>query len=344
MSEQTKIQWCDSTVNFWSGCTKVSAGCANCYAEARDKRHMIEDKDHWGKGASRLKHVGAVKQALAFNRRPWICDGCGEGRKNPQAFCEKPGCTCVTFHRRRIFSLSLGDWLDEEVPVEWLAEMLDTIRQCDQVIWILCTKRPEMFFGIENSEQYKQGRIEALQNHLADGELKRWLCLWANGHPPKNIWLLTSVEDQAAAYKRIPELLRIPAVVRGLSLEPLLEPVSVRWPVLHPIDLKPGIKTNEFDGLRKLNWLIIGGESGPNARPCNVDSIRFLVAQGKSAGVATFVKQLGSNSTGWGIDTKLKDVPMSDGNDGYLVANFKDKKGGDPAEWPAELRVQQWPA
>jgi protein gp37 len=64
MGSKTNISWCDSTINFWSGCTKVSPGCKNCYAEARDKRHMQESVDHWGKGAPRLKHVGAFRRYL----------------------------------------------------------------------------------------------------------------------------------------------------------------------------------------------------------------------------------------------------------------------------------------
>ena len=169
MSEQTKIAWCDSTVNFWSGCTKVSAGCAHCYAETRDKRHMIEKIDHWGKGAPRLKHTGAIKQARALNRKPWICDGCGRAFANENTPHDAPiladdGKTVVgyhhryshlvTYHRRRIFSLSLGDWLDAAVPIVWLAEMLDTLHRCDQVQWILCTKRPQLWRDPKNARLY----------------------------------------------------------------------------------------------------------------------------------------------------------------------------------------------
>ena len=74
-----------------------------------------------------------------------------------------------------------------------------------------------------------------------------------------------------------------------------------------------------------------------------MDWIRSLVAQGNAAGVATFVKQLGGNSTGWDCDEVIEDVAMTDGNDGFLVANFTDKKGGNMAEWPEDLRVQEWP-
>ena len=76
MSEQTKIQWADSTINWWEGCTKVSDGCKHCYAEARDKR--FTGGKLWGVGAPRRKSKSAVKDALAYNRKPWICDECGE--------------------------------------------------------------------------------------------------------------------------------------------------------------------------------------------------------------------------------------------------------------------------
>ena len=317
MSEQTKIQWCDSTVNFWSGCTKVSDGCKNCYAEARDKRHMQEAVDHWGKWAPRLKHVGAVKQALALNRRPFICDRCGldnmllgsDGRIECKA-CEYEQ---HDFHRRRIFSLSLGDWLDPEVPVYWFAEMLDTIRQCDQVQWILCTKRPELF---------EERVLAALEYGM---ESEDWAEAWMDGKPPHQVIVLTSVENQPMADLRVPQLLKIPAVCRGLSLEPLLGPVE--------------IPNSEFR-IPNLNWLIIGGESGTAARDCYVQWIRSLVQQGKSAGLAVFVKQLGAQPINQEIihDDKGNDAAVRSWN-----MNLKHPKGGDINEWPEDLQVQEWP-
>jgi protein gp37 len=301
MSEITKISWADSTVNFWSGCTKVSPGCANCYAEKLSDRNMkLPDGSKtigsWGKGAPRKWHNGAVKQAMRLNRKPWFC-----------------------FRRRRIFSLSLGDWLDPEVPVEWLAEMLDTIRKCDSVDWLLCTKRPELFF--ERLRSVWASRIcETGMQPFVD-----WLRRWGmNGKPPAHVWLLTSVENQEQANKRIPELMRIPAVVRGISLEPLLGPVSVeKW-------LPFGDDADRF-----VDWLVIGGESGHEARPCNVEWIRDLVKQGRDAGVAVHVKQLGANVVGG-------NAPLG-GVGTFYSMRLKDKKGGDPAEWPEDLRVREWP-
>lgn len=174
-------------------------------------------------------------------------------------------------HRRRIFSLSLGDWLDDEVPIEWLAEMLDTIRQCDQVTWILCTKGPENFTK----------RLVAAMQHNEDtgGNPKahEWMLAWcAAAVPPPNIILLTSVENQAMADKRIPELQKIPAACRGFSFEPLLS----------------GIIVPDWTG---ISWAIIGAESGPLRRYCSLAWVQSLVEQGKAAGVAVFVKQLSIN-------------------------------------------------
>jgi protein gp37 len=321
MSEQTKIQWCDSTINFWSGCTKVSPGCAHCYAEALSARNL-GNVGKWGKGAARKLHEAAFTNAILLNKRPWVCE-CGhwanthppEGR----LACVKCG---GELHRRRIFSLSLGDWLDPEVPIEWLARMLDTIRLCDQVTWILCTKRPELFekrlAEVLWYERNRTGERESMDGpKFAFGD---WVSEWLGGIPPKNVWLLTSVENQAMADERIPELLKIPAVVRGLSLEPLLGQVD--------------LNTSEKSGpMAPVDWLIVGGESGCGARTCNVSWLRSIISQGKEAGVPVFVKQIGAN---WlcDIHDDARDFKQSP----------KHSKGGDPAEWPEYLRVREFPS
>ena len=334
MFEQSNIAWTDSTLNFWEGCTKVSAGCLHCYAEARDRR--FTGGKLWGKGAERRKSKSAVKDALAFNRKPWICEKYGQ-----ECHCDG---VLHGRRRRRIFSLSLGDWLDDEVPIEWLAEMLETLRVCQDVTWILCTKRPENFkerltrvmIHFENTPETKQRTATW-----------KWVLDWVVGEKvPSNIIQLTSVENQAAADKRIPELLKIPAACRGLSLEPLLGAVDLSGWI--PCFNRDGVwqfdTDNQFEHNPPLDWLIIGGESGHNARPCKVDWIRSLVAQGKAAGVATFVKQVGSNPERGAADEpfeRIKNV-RKHGYDHHEAVPY-DKKGGDPAEWSADLRVQQWP-
>jgi protein gp37 len=252
----------------------------------------------------------------------------------------------MSYHRRRIFSLSLGDWLDDEVDIEWLAEMLDTIRQCPDVTWILCTKRPEDFF--DRMDEVMELEEEVTQEQLDSGKhtnSHNWILEWTrNENVPANIILLTSVENQATADKRIPELLKIPAACRGLSLEPLLGHV----------DLSGHIFSSSA-----INWLIIGGESGASARPCNVEWIRSLVKDGLDADCAVFVKQFGARPLlkpcrqhhfDWKYKTSNAKRPEEKmfAEDFYENQTmwrilFTDKKGGDPAEWMEHYRIQEWP-
>jgi protein gp37 len=238
-------------------------------------------------------------------------------------------------HRRRIFSLSLGDWLDAEVPIEWLSEMLDTIRQCDKVVWILCSKRPENFFSrLLDVQSFLSDNRNLLPPHLEASALKDWIARWLQCVPPKNVILLTSVENQATADVRIPQLLAIPAACRGLSLEPLLGSVdlsAVRW---------TSPKTGNHPCHIWIDWIIIGGESGPTARPCNVDWIRSLVAQGKAAGCSVFVKQLGAKPV---CDCSVAVESFSANCCQHFPNPIRDKKGGEISEWPQDLQVQQWP-
>jgi protein gp37 len=296
MSEKTNISWCDSTVNWWSGCTMVKdqhgglkeSGCARCYAKTRDDRMMIEPVSHWGKGAPRLKHSGAVKNALAMNRRPWICDNCGTAHATIPNLCTKskePGtqdCYSTNFHRRRIFSLSLGDWLDEEVQAIWLLEMLYTVMVCDQCVWILCTKRPENFSKLVGKVMDMANEDAFYSSNEYSGKLGVWLDAWLNRMTiPKNIIILASVENQDAAEQRIPELLKIPAACHGLSCEPLLSEVNLgEW---------------LFDEAKPLKWIIAGGESGQGARMCSIGWLNFLRIQCQETATAFFCKQLGSN-------------------------------------------------
>src|SRR5947209_9909116 len=124
MSQNTKIEWADDTHNFWRGCTKVSPGCANCYAE---KLVTTRLKGRWGKGAPRIR-IQDFDAPLRWNKKPWVCDGCGQHLpdRTVLGFGEhtRTGCSSKSWHRRRVFSLSLADFLDEEAPIEWLADTL----------------------------------------------------------------------------------------------------------------------------------------------------------------------------------------------------------------------------
>lgn len=344
MSEGTKISWCDDTVNVWSGCAEVGPGCVNCYARELAKR--FSTFGGWGKGAPRQLHESAFKLARKINRKPWVCDYCGR-----VGLCDKTGklttgmCQCrgmTTFHRRRIFSLSLGDWLDPEVPAEWLARMLDTVRQCPDVTWMLCTKRPEL---------WKERMREATRAVETQDNFKFIRDWYFDDDAPKHVITLTSVENQATADERIPHALRIPSACRGLSMEPLLGPVNLTRVHFPTGCLENVLKTEVsemakpiIDKLNGIDWIILGGESGPKARPCNVEWIRDLLRQGQAAQVPVFVKQVGQKVVWSDNPTEIVGGEL----DGLHVPNYelrrlKHSKGGDPAEWPADLRVREWP-
>ncbi len=221
---KTKIEWCDFTMNPWIGCSKVSPGCANCYAEALNHRW---GHSNWGPGVPRrVTSPSYWQQPLKWNRA-----------------AEKAG------ERHRVFCGSLCDVMDSEAPIgarSWLLALIEATPHLD---WLLLTKRPE---------------------------------LWAYSRLPPNVWVGVTVENQEQADKRIPLLMRIPARVKFLSMEPLLGFVDLhRW-------LGTAYQDHRF------HWCIVGGESGPKARPMHPDWARSLHDQCAAAGVAFLFKQWGN--------------------------------------------------
>lgn len=254
--KNSAIEWTDHTFNPWEGCTKVSHGCAHCYAEARNKRFL--DGVNWGPGAPRRR---TSKHNWSEPRR-WNRDAAGSAQ------------------RPRVFCASLADWLDDEVPIEWLHDLLVLIMETPHLDWLLLTKRPQNF----------RPRLEAVYGYASehhDDALCVYVICWLNGKAPANVWLGTSVENQEYAGLRIPRLLRIPARVRFLSCEPLIGHVSLQFTSnLAPIDCRA-------EWLEYIDWVICGGESGPNARPMNPAWARSLRDQCTAASVAFFFKQWG---------------------------------------------------
>ena len=313
MSEQTKIEWADSTVNFWSGCTKVSAGCAHCYAETLSNR--FPSFGRWGAGQPRKHHPSAIVTLEKLNRR-----SLKENR------------------RRRVFINSMADWLDPEVPTDWLAELLRAIRACPALDFILCTKRPEQFHP----------RMEAVWARRDFNDPAKGVALaWSNNAqagtnddgtpmflPPSNVVVLASVENQEMADERIPALLEIPAPVHGLSCEPLLGPLDISQWLVSDYD-RAAVNhqlIEPLDGFKhkKLRWIILGGESGQDARPCNVSWIHEILWN--SDACPMFVKQLGSNPV---VNTSADFESIA-----TKPLKLKHSKGGEPSEWPT---MNDWP-
>ena len=299
MSENTKIEWCDHTFNPWEGCTKVSPGCTHCYAETRNHRF---GGDNWGKGKPRRRTSKSNwNLPLKWNKEPRM----------------------EFEHRTRVFCASLADWLDDEVPIEWLSDLLKLIHDTSNLDWLLLTKRPENFkprlvsvLSFWCERHAKAGYPNDSDQSKCHQALHNWV---HSGFPPANVWIGVSVEDQKRADERIPELLKIPAKVRFLSAEPLLGPIDF---TSHFLRANGG-----------LHWVIFGGESGAGARSCNIEWIRVGGTQCRLYHIAPFVKQLGSVAV---VPTKFCDGSTTD-----LCLNHS--KGGDPAEWPEDLRVREFP-
>lgn len=306
MGEHTKIQWTDHTFNPWIGCQRVSEGCNNCYAEGN--RFVViqrsQGRELWGNQKRSVRHVTSHanwRKPLAWN-----------------AAAEAAGV------RARVFCASLADVFEDRPELEGpRARLFTLIDGTPWLDWQILTKRPE--------------NVPELAPH--------W---FADGCPP-NVWIGTSVENQARADERIPHLLRIPATVRFLSCEPLIGPVSFRWlaawrrPNGSPTALRSDAagafgteSTNHLDALREIHWVIVGGESGPGARPFDVAWAREIIGQCREAGAAPFVKQLGSHAV------TVRPDPLGIGDIEYR-ARLSDSKGGDWSEWPADLRVRQMP-
>jgi protein gp37 len=186
--------------------------------------------------------------------------------------------------RRRVFCASMADVFDNQVPT-WRVDLWSLIRSTPALDWFLLTKRPQNIHDMLPTD---------------------WGAGWSN------VWLGTTTENQEEANRRIPHLVAIPAAVRFLSVEPMLEPV----------DVAPWLVLSSHDRRAPISWIIVGGESGGGARLMNPDWVRALCDQVHAAGAKLFVKQIGSNHALW---------PSITG------------KGEDPAQWPTDLRVQDFP-
>jgi protein gp37 len=291
VGETTGIAWTDSTWNPVRGCSKVSAGCKNCYAETFAERWRGVPGHAFEQGFD----LRLVPEAIDLPLR-W----------------KKP---------RRIFVNSMSDVFHEAVPFEYVARIFAVMQLAQHHTFQVLTKRAARmaeFFQWLDTNEGRAAWLRAVVT-IPTGGKEGWSTAW----PFRNVWLGVSVEDQRAADERIPELLATPAAVRFLSCEPLLGPVN--------IDTYLGPLPEDGDGAPypgSIGWVIVGGESGPSARPCNVAHVRRLAQQCLDAGTPVFVKQLGAN-------------PIME--PGPLTWPCVDRAGRDPAEWPVDLRVQQFP-
>lgn len=336
----TSIEWTDRTWNPVRGCSRVSEGCRNCYAERIAARFAVK-RD--ATGPSDGPFAGFVRVTDSGPR--WT----GKVELVESKLTEP-----LHWRKRcRIFVNSMSDLFHEALPDEAIDRVFAVMALCPQHKFQVLTKRADrMRAYIKQKEIQERIGNEAAKIDDSMGFPQDWDYFDLPAWPMHNVWLGVSVEDQKTADERIPLLLQTPAAVRFVSYEPALGPVDFTRLVVGRNGMT-GQAVRTWDALRgcstvhdpvfgaggvapaKLDWIIIGGESGPEARPFDIENARCTIAQCKAAGVACFVKQLGSNRT-----SSLPDAPTY--RDQWLI-DVKDKKGGDPAEWSWDLRVREYP-
>lgn len=286
MGQDSAIEWTHHTFNPWWGCSKISPGCANCYAEAFDKRVGGE---HWGPGVERR----------TFGEKHW---------REPL----KWNAAAKAGERHRVFCASMADVFEAEAPAGQIERLWSLIRETPHLDWLLLTKRPE--------------RIAA--SLPAD---------WGEGYA--NVWLGASVEDQPRANERVPHLVRVPAVVRFLSMEPLLGAVDLTQirmadgAAALALDAEGAPFLNALRGatwwpqgdhganVPPLSWVIVGGESGAKARPMHPDWARSIRDQCVATGVPFLFKQWGEHVAFFDRDVEDPDwraIPNLTGSERWL--------------------------
>jgi len=336
MSDHSHIQWTDATWNPVRGCVKVSPGCAHCYAETF---------------AERFRGVPGHPYEHGFDLRL-----VPEKLHEPLSW-KKP---------RRVFVNSMSDLFQDGVPDSYIDQVFAVMALAPQHTFQVLTKRAErMREYFNNSAPLANGRVV---RRFTDLMIQRHLgaVTWP-GWPLPNVWLGVSVENQHFADERIPLLLQTSAAVRFISAEPLLGPVDISD------YLEPICDCSKFDSIGSgafhdescpagggsLDWVICGGESGAGSRPFEVNWARSIVQQcARQPRVPVFVKQLGANvrdrndagfegdtPRSWPMDTDVEDYPNGFREDyqGAPVRIRLRKKGGDINEWPADLRVREFP-
>lgn len=225
---------------------------------------------------------------------------------------------------RMVFVNSMSDLFHEDISFDVIAAIFGVMAITPKHTFQVLTKRPyrmiDFFDWLRSqsvSDLWTECHFFALQRDNDAEDIHRFDYKGDPDWPLPNVWIGVTCENQRTADERIPLLLQTPAAVRFLSCEPLLERIDLPW----------GYEEKYFPG---LNWVIVGGESGSKARICNIDWIESIVEQCKEAGVACFVKQLGSNAIA------ISDMGIFD------LSNTRGK-ANNPDEWPENLRVRQFP-
>jgi protein gp37 len=296
MGDRTKIESSNASWNPTYGCTSVSSGCLNCYARRIAARSAKPGQVYYGIAKYTLRGTPRWTGKLVHaTEKTW----------EPLRWQDP----------RMIAVDTMSDLFHERIPDPWRDEAFGVMALCGQHTFQIVSKRPEemeRYFAAPDVWQ----RIEAearriyLERHgrpyPGDGRLEG---------PLPNVWLGVSVETPRMAAKRIPVLLRVPACRHYVAAEPLLA----------RLDLSPWMDA--------LDWVLVSGEGGPDARPCDVAWVRALVDQAKAAGKPIFVKQLGTATN----------VPGATHEHGHLPLDTRTRRASEMEEWPEAVRVREMP-
>lgn len=306
MPGKSNIEWTETTWNPVTGCSKVSPGCAHCYAETLTRRY-----------------AGAAGWPETF--LPWTPENAEQNVVIHKDRIHQPS---RWIKPRMIFVNSMSDLLHENIPDIYVEMIIDEMERASHHTYQVLTKRATRMREIlQRRERRKLDYANAFAlcpteemrtSPAAKDARKR-----AEAGPPKHIWWGVTVENQRWADERIPILLDTPAAVRFISAEPLLGPLDLK-PYLYcqcnAWSRRAAMRQEQRDNepihsatcpisangsYRKLGWVIIGGESGPHHRTFDPEWARDLVRQCRDAGVPAFMKQMGGNRPG----NKLEDLP-----------------------------------
>lgn len=350
MGDGSAIEWTEATWNPVRGCSRVSEGCRHCYAEGVARRFAGPGQPY--EGLVRLDAQGRPKAQWNGVVR-LVPEHLGDPLR-----WKKP---------RRIFVNSMSDLFHEALDFEVIAAVFGVMAATPQHTYQVLTKRPararEFFAWIADEAEDLRAAVGAeppsgsaiptacamfVGRHLEPPVMFSEDALGAPGWrsvtrvpwPLLNVDVGVSVEDQETADARIPILLSLREHVGGalwVSYEPAIGAVDFEpwFEVVHPVDGYPD--GSSLKGSARLNWIVVGGESGPGARPFDLAWARSVIAQGRSAGVPVFVKQLGARPVRNGERIDLAGARRG------TVGIISDRKGGDPSEWSSDLRVREYP-
>jgi protein gp37 len=275
----TAIEWTDETWNPLAGCREVSPGCANCYAAGMAYRlaAMAEADIAAGRDPGRKRHYIGLTEKRG-GKIVWT------GKIN--LITEALGDPLTWKKPRRVFVNSMSDLFHESVPLSHVADVFGAMALSPEHTFQVLTKRPDRMAEFCNTVNVRDLLYDGMERVAERAGIADFL--YNDQWPLPNVWLGTSVENQQQADTRIPHLLKCPAAVRFLSCEPLLGPVKLPFTEL----AKSGV-LRSGEEIRQLHWVIVGGESGHNARPMHPDWARSLRDQCQAASVPFFFKHWG---------------------------------------------------